>query len=330
MNAIRIHSNGGPNVLKFEQIEIPKLSHGQVLIKNSVCGVNFIDIYHRSGQYKVAFPFTLGRDGAGVIEKILDDPQNSIKHDFKVGDKVAYSSNFSGSYADYCTAPIVNVTKIPPFISMEQAAASMLQGLTAHYLVKEGSYPVKTGDTVLVHAAAGGLGRIVTQIAKIQGASKVIGTTSTIEKAKIARESGCDEVILYTKQDLVKEVKKITNGKGVNVVYDSVGKDTFDRSLDCLSRRGFLVLFGASSGPVPPFDPIILSSKGSISLNRPTLFDYISTKEEFDARCSDIFTWIHEGKLILSVDKTFPLKDAAEAHKYIEGRNSTGKVLLIP
>jgi len=257
----------------------------------------------------------------------MDDPDNLIKHNLKIGDRVAYPSG-AGSYAEYCTAPLSQVVKLPDNVGFDIGATMMVQGLTAHYLVKEGSYNVKKGDSVLVHAAAGGLGQLTVQVAKIQGAGKIIGTTSTEEKAKLAKEAGCDDVILYTKQDVVAEVKRITNGKGVNVVYDSVGKDTWEKSLDCLGKRGYLVCCGNASGKVPPFDILLLSQKGSLTVNRPVLYDYIATHDEFVSRCNDVFQWFGEGKLKIKVDKVFPLQEAAEAHKYIEARQSIGKVLL--
>jgi len=326
MKAVRIHSTGGYDVMKVEQCEIPKLLPGQVRVKNQYAGVNYIDTYHRSGLYTVKFPFILGRDGAGVVEEIMEDPQNSVLHDLKVGDRVAYPGG-TGSYAEYTCSPLVNTIKVPDSIKLDDATTAMVQGLTAHYLVVD-SYRIKKGDSVLVQAAAGGLGQIIVQLAKLQGATKVIGTTSSEEKAKIAKTAGCDDIILYTKQNVVEETRRLTGGKGVNVVYDGVGKDTWDKSLDCLARRGFLVLCGNASGKVPPFDPLLLSQKGSLSVTRPILNDFIVTREEFVSRCNDIFNWMQQGKLKLTFDKVFSLSDAAEAHRYLESRQAAGKLLF--
>jgi len=314
MKAIRVHQNGGPEVLRFEDnVPIPSLDKRSILVKNKSIGVNFIDIYHRTGLYKLPLPLTLGRDGAGIVESV--GPEVT---EVKVGDRVAYWDSVTGSYAEY-TAPSVNaVVKLPDNISFEEGTAAMVQGLTGHYLVK-GSYYVKKGDTIFVHAAAGGLGRLLCQLGKHLGA-RVIGTTSSEEKAKIARESGCDEVILYTQKDFEEETKRITGGKGVNVVYDSVGKDTYAKSLNILARRGFLVLCGNASGAPPPIDPAILAAKGSLTLTRPKLGDFVATREEFDERSSEVFKLIQEGVLKLHIGHKFPLKDAAEAHKQLEGK----------
>jgi len=320
MKAVRIHKSGGPDVLQYEEkIPIPTVDAKQVLIKNHVVGVNFIDTYHRSGLYKVPLPFIVGRDGAGTIEKIGSEVTN-----FKIGDRVAYWES-SGSYAEYVTTSLNAVVKLPDNLDFENGCAAMVQGLTAHYLVK-GSYYVKPGDTIFVHAVSGGLGRLICQLGKHLGA-RVIGTTSSEEKAKVAKAAGCDEVILYTQKDFEEETKKLTDGKGVNVVYDSIGKDTFMKSLNILGRRGFLVLCGNASGPPSPIDPALLA-KASLTLTRPKLGDFVTTIEEMNERSAEIFKWIHEGVLKLQISHRFPLKDAAEAHIALEGRKTTGKVLL--
>jgi len=322
MRAVRIHQHGGPEVLKYEEkVPFPGVDKRTVLIKNRSIGVNFIDIYHRTGLYKLPLPMTLGRDGAGIVESI-----GSEVTEVKVGDRVAYWDAISGSYADYTAVSANAVAKLPENISFDDGTAAMVQGLTAQYLVK-GSYFVKKGDTIFVHAAAGGLGRLLCQLGKHLGA-RVIGTTSSEEKAKIAKESGCDDVILYTKTDFEEETKRLTNGKGVNVVYDSIGKDTCAKSLNILARRGFLVLLGNASGAPPPIDPAILAAKGSLTMTRPKLGDFVATREEFDERSTEVFKWIQEGVLKIHIGQKFSLKDAAEAHKQLEGRNTSGKLIL--
>eukprot|EP01117_Protostelium_nocturnum_P017068 TRINITY_DN687_c1_g1_i1.p1 TRINITY_DN687_c1_g1~~TRINITY_DN687_c1_g1_i1.p1 ORF type:complete len:399 (+),score=126.85 TRINITY_DN687_c1_g1_i1:329-1525(+) len=324
MKAIKVHSTGGSEVLKYEDVDIPKVGQGQLLVKNAVIGINFIDVYHRTGLYPLPLPFTPGRDGSGIVEEV--GPGETFG--FKKGDRVAYASTSSGSYADYSVVNAEFTVKVEEEISFEEACASMIQGLTAHNLVK-GSYFVKKGDRVLVHAAAGGLGRLVVQAAKTLGAT-VIGTTSNEEKKKIALEAGCDHVILYDREDFVAETKRITEGKGVNVVYDSVGLTTFMKSLDCISKRGFLVSLGNSSGKPPPLEVGILAAKGSISVVRPTLSDYILNREEFLERANEVFGWVKNGQVKLSIMVPFPLKDAKEAHDFIEGRKSTGKMIMKP
>lgn len=319
MKAIRIHQTGGPDVLKYEELPIPKPEKNQVLIKNHSIGVNFIDTYHRTGLYKVPLPFVLGRDGAGIVEKIGEGVT-----EVKVGDRVAYPDS-TGSYAEYVLAPAQTVAVLPDKISFDLGTAAMVSGLTAHYLVK-GSYFVKKGDTIFVHAAAGGLGQLLCQIGKHFGA-RVIGTTSSEEKAKVAKEAGCDEVILYTQKDFEEETKKLTQGKGVDVVYDSVGKDTALKSLNILGRRGVLVLCGNASGPAPPIDPALLA-RGSYSVTRPKLGDFITTREEFVERTQEVFKWIQEGIVNPTISLKLPLKDAALAHIQLEGRKTVGKILL--
>lgn len=339
MKAVRIHEFGGIDKLKFEECEIPKLEKDSVLIKNNFSGVNYIDTYHRTGLYPVKLPFILGRDGAGLISELGEGIT-----DFKVGDRVAYS-NGSGSYAEFTTANINNVVKLPDSVSFEQGTAAMITGLTTHYLGKflnikeenklkffiflkvKDSYCVKKGDTVLVHASAGALGQALAQICKHIGAV-VIGTTSSEEKAQIARQSGCDYVINYSKQDFEVEIKKFTNGKGCNVVYDSVGKTTSEKSLNCCAIRGFLILCGNASGKPNLIDPLVLSEKGSLTVNRPVLSHYITTREEFLKRANEVFNWMETGVLKLRIDTIYPLSDAYKAHIQLEERKSTGKLLL--
>jgi len=322
MNAIRIHQNGGPEVLKYEATPVPEPGEGEVRIRIEAAGLNFIDIYHRLGRYPIPLPFTPGMEGAGTIDTI--GPGVS---DLQTGQRVAYAMN-RGSYAEYDIVPAWKAVPIPDEVSSEQAAAVILQGMTAHYL-SHSSFPLSSGNTALVHAAAGGTGQLLVQMAKRRGA-RVIGTCSTEEKAALARAAGADEVILYTEEDFEATTKRITSGRGVDVVYESVGKDTFDKSLNCLRPRGYLVLFGQSSGPVEPIDPQILNQKGSLFLTRPSLGHYIADREELLSRTNDIFGWMAAGDLQVRIDQQFPLAEAAEAHRYLEGRKTKGKVLLIP
>jgi NADPH2:quinone reductase len=322
MKAIRIHNPGGPEVLTYEEVPTPQPGPGEARVKLAASGVNFIDVYQRAGLYKLNLPFIGGQEGSGVVDAVGD----GVK-DVKPGDKVAYTS-VQASYAEYVIVPVARLIPVPDGVSLEDAAAAMLQGLTAHYLATS-TYPLQSGDTALVHAAGGGVGQLLTQIAKKRGA-RVFGTVSTEEKAELARASGADEIIYYTREDFAEATRRFTDGKGVNVVYDSVGKDTFDKSLDSLRPRGYLVLYGQSSGPVAPVNPQILNSKGSLFLTRPTLVNYIATREELLQRTNELFSWIKEGAVKVRVDKTFPLSEAAEAHRYLEGRHTKGKVLLIP
>jgi NADPH2:quinone reductase len=322
MKAIRVHEFGEPEVLKFEEVPTPTAGPGQALIKMQAIGLNYVEIYQRRGLYKGTLPFTVGNEGAGVVEAL-----GSGVAEVRVGDRVAFTG-IPGTYAEYAVAPADRLVKLPAGIDTKQGAAAILQGLTAHYLVYS-TYPLKKDETCLVHAAAGGVGLLLCQMARRIGA-RVIGTVSTEEKAKLAREAGADEVILYTKQDFVAEVKRLTNGRGVQVVYESVGKDTFEKSLNCLARRGYLVLFGQSSGPVAAFDPQILSMKGSLFLTRPTLVHHIETREELLSRATDLFDLVGRGELKLRIGATFPLSEAAQAHRELQGRKTTGKVLLIP
>lgn len=322
MKAVRVHEYGGPESMKLEELPTPQPGPGQVLVKVEAAGVNFIDIYQRSGQYQGALPLPMGSEGAGTVE--ATGPNVS---DLKVGDRVGWK-DVQGSYATHVVAPAEKLVPLPPKLEAQDGAAIMLQGLTAHYLTHS-TYPLKSGETCLLHAAAGGVGTLLTQMAKMRGA-RVIGTVSTEAKAALAREAGVDEVILYTQQDFEAEVKRLTDGKGVPVVYDSVGKDTFDKSLNCLKPRGYLVLFGQSSGAVPPFNPQTLNAKGSLFLTRPSLGHYTLTREELLQRAGDVLGWVAEGKLRVWVDRTYPLAEAAQAHAALAGRQTTGKVVLKP
>jgi len=322
MKAVRVHHYGDADVLQYEEVPLPEPGEGEVRVRVEAAGVNFIDIYHRKGLYPVSLPFIPGVEAAGTVE--ATGPGVT---DFQVGDRVAYAMQL-GAYAEYALVPAAKLVAIPEGVDVATAAAVMLQGMTAHYLVYS-TYPLKEGETALVHAAAGGVGHLLVQLAKRKGA-RVIGTVSTEEKARLAREAGADEVILYTQTDFASEVRRLTDGRGVDVVYDSVGRDTFEKSLDCLRPRGYLVLYGQSSGPVPPFDPQLLNTKGSIFLTRPSLGHYAATREELTRRAGDLFRWLQTGELTVRIDRTFPLAQAAEAHRYMEARQSKGKVLLIP
>jgi NADPH:quinone reductase len=324
MRAIQISKTGGPEVLEFREVPTPTPESGRVLVQVEACGVNFIDVYVREGRYPAQLPFIPGQEAAGTVVAVgADVPADSCK----VGDRVAWC-HILGTYAEYATAPVERLIKIPDDISARQAAAAMLQGMTAHYLTHS-TYAIQPGDDVLIHAGAGGVGLLLTQVAKRLGA-RVITTVSTAEKAALARHAGADEVILYTQEDFVAKVKELTGGRGVAVVYDSVGKTTFDGSLNCLRPRGLLALYGGSSGAVPPFDPIQLSAKGSLYLTRPGLKDYIFTRAELEQRAGDVLRWVSEGSLKLRLDHSYPLAEAAQAHRDLEGRKTTGKVLLIP
>lgn len=322
MKAIRVEAYGGPDQLVYKDVEKPEPQPDQALVKLDAIGINFIDVYHRTGLYPLPVPFTPGSEAAGTVESI-----GSEVSDVAIGDRVAYAMAV-GSYAEYAVVPAAKLVKMPEGIDAQTGAAAMLQGMTAHYL-STSTYPLKSGDTALVHAAAGGVGLLLIQMAKRAGA-RVFGTVSTEEKARLAREAGADEVILYTEQDFQREVRRLTDGKGVQVVYDSVGKTTFMKSLDSLAPRGVLALFGQSSGIVPPFDAAWLAQKGSLYLTRPSLAQYVLTREELLWRASDVLTWITSGVLKLRIEKTFPLSEAAEAHRQLEGRATTGKILLLP
>ena len=322
MKAIQVQKTGGPEVLTFVDIPTPKPKPNEAVVKIAAAGVNFIDIYFREGRYPAALPFVDGQEGAGTVAEIGSDVKT-----VKPGDHVAYTG-VPGSYAEYATVPADRLVKMPSGISDRQAAAAMLQGMTAHYLVHS-TYPLKKGEVTLIHAAAGGVGLLLVQMAKNIGA-RVIGTAGTEEKAKLARDAGADEVIIYTERDFEAETKRLTEGKGVHVVYDGVGKSTFEQDLNILRPRGYLVLFGASSGAVPPFDLIRLSQKGSLFITRPTLVNYIATREELEHRAGDVLGWIASGKLKLRIAHTYKLEEAQQAHRDLEGRKTTGKLLLIP
>jgi NADPH2:quinone reductase len=322
MKAVRIHTPGGPEVMRYEDVPAPTPKAGEAVVKVEAAGLNYIDVYFRSGQYKAEMPLTLGLEAGGTVTAVGADVT-----DVKVGDKVAYTG-VPASYAEFAVAPAARLVTLPPGVSTRQGAAAMLQGMTAHYLVTS-TYPLKPGDTCLVHAAAGGVGLLLCQMAKMRGA-RVIGTVSTEEKAKLAREAGAAEVILYTSQDFEAEVKRLTGGAGVNVVYDSVGKTTFDKGFNCLRPRGVMALYGQSSGPVGPFDLQVLNAKGSLFVTRPSLNHHILTRAELVQRAGEVLGWIHDGKLKMRMETDFALKDAGEAHRALESRRTTGKVLLIP
>lgn len=322
MKAIRVETYGGADQLVYGDIEKPEPQPNEALVKIDAVGVNFMDVYHRTGLYPLPLPFTPGAEAAGTVESV-----GSEVRDIAVGDRVAYAM-VVGSYAEYAAVPAARLVRMPEGVDAQTGTAAMLQGMTAHYL-STSTYPLKSGDTALVHAAAGGVGLLLIQMAKRAGA-RVFGTVSTREKARLAREAGADEVILYTEQDFQQEVRRLTEGRGVQVVYDSVGKTTFMKSLDSLAPRGLLALFGQSSGSVPPFDAALLAQKGSLYLTRPSLAQYALTREELLWRAGDVLNWITTGELKLRVEKTFPLSEAAEAHRQLEGRATTGKILLLP
>jgi NADPH2:quinone reductase len=320
MRAIRVHEFGGPDVMRLEEMDTPELGRGEVRVMLKAAGVNFIDIYERRGQYKMNLPFIPGSEGGGVVDAVGPEVEGLVP-----GDPVAYATS-KGAYADYAVVPAWKLVPIPPGVNVLTATAAMLQGMTAHYLVHD-TYPIRQGDTVLIHAAAGGVGLLLVQMAKMRGA-RVIGTVSTEEKAALAREAGADDIIRYTEQDFESEVKRLTDGGGVHAVYDSVGRDTFLKSLNCLRTRGYLVLYGQSSGPAEPIDPQLLNKAGSVFLTRPSLGHYNLDPEEIMRRAGDVFNWMADGRLSIRIDKTFPLEEAAEAHRYMESRQSKGKVLL--
>ena len=322
MKAIQIHETGGPEVLKLADLPIPQPGPGQVLIRVEAVGVNFIEIYFRKGTYKAALPFTPGSEAAGTVEELGPGVTG-----FAAGDAVA-SVSVLGSYAEYALVPSASLVKVPAGLSMQQAAAALLQGMTAHYL-SHSTFPLKAGDTALIHAGAGGVGLLLTQMASRLGA-RVITTVSTAAKAKLSLDAGAADVILYMEKDFVEEVKRLTGGKGVDVVYDSVGRTSFEGSLNCLRPRGLLALFGASSGPVPPFDLIQLSGKGSLFITRPTLWHYVATRAELEWRASDVLGWAAKGELKLRTEFVYPLSEAAQAQIDLQARKTTGKILLEP
>ncbi len=322
MKAILVSQTGGPEVLRYQDVPDPAVTDRKVLVKLDAVGLNYIDTYHRTGLYPLELPFIPGLEGAGVVEAVGPNVDT-----LEVGDRVAYSG-IPSSYAEYVAAPEERLVKLPEGLDTQTGAAAMLQGMTSHYLA-HGTLRLKEGDTALIHAAAGGVGLILVQMAKMCGA-RVFGTVSTEKKARLAEKAGADELIRYTDQDFEAEVKRLTDGQGVDVVYDSVGKSTFEQSLSCLRPLGMLVLFGQSSGPVPPFDLIKLSQNGSLFITRPTLFDYTSTREALLQRAGDVLSWIQAGRLRVRIDRILPLSDAQEAHCLLQGRKTTGKVLLVP
>jgi NADPH2:quinone reductase len=319
--AIRMQAFGDPSVLLYEDVSEPEPKPGEAVVKLDAAGVNYLDVYHRRGLYPVPLPITIGQEGAGTVTAVGDGVTT-----VKPGDRVAWTGVF-GSYAQLAAVPAVKLVPVPPVLTTRQAAAAMLQGLTAHYLATS-TYPLKHGDTCLIHAGAGGVGLLLTQVAKMRGA-RVITTVSNDEKAALSKDAGADEVVLYTKQPFEAEVKRLTDGLGVQVVYDSVGKTTFEASLACLAPRGMLVLFGQSSGKPDKMDPLTLT-KGSWFLTRPTIVHYTAERSELEERAAEVFGWIERGTLRLRIEHTFPLQDAAAAHRALEGRATTGKVLLIP
>ena len=321
MHAIQVRQLGGPEVLQYVDLEKPKPKKGEALVQLESIGVNFIDVYHRTGLYKLPLPFTPGSEGAGFVEEVGEGVM-----EVKKGDRVAYAMA-RGAYAEYAVVPAEMLVPIPSAVDFKTAAAAMLQGMTAHYLTIS-TYALKNGDIALVHAAAGGVGGLLVQVAKMRGA-RVLGTVSTEEKAKIARDDGADEIIRYTEKDFESETMRLTDNKGVNVVYDSVGKTTFDKSLNCVTRRGTLALFGQSSGPVPPVDPARLAKNG-IFLTRPSLGHYTADRKELLWRAGEVLSWIGSGRLRLRIDRELPLRDAAEGHRLLEARKAMGKLLLKP
>ena len=322
MKAIRIHAPGGPETMRLEELPQPAPKAGEAVVKVDAAGLNYIDVYFRSGLYKAEYPLTLGLEAGGTVTAVGPNVT-----EVRVGDKVAYTG-VPGAYAEYAAVPAARLVVLPAGVSTKQGAAAMLQGMTAHYLATS-TYPLKSGDTCLVHAAAGGVGLLLCQMAKMRGA-RVLGTVSTDEKAKLAREAGADEVIVYTRQDFEQEVKRLTGGKGLQVVYDAVGKTTWEKSLNSLAPRGLMALYGQSSGPIGTIDPGILNTKGSLFLTRPSLNHHIASREELVQRAGDVLGWIRDGKLRVRMEFEFPLQDAADAHRALEGRQTTGKVLLIP
>jgi NADPH2:quinone reductase len=322
MKAIQVSQTGGPEVLALVDLPEPKPKPNEALVQVKAAGVNFIDVYFREGRYPAQLPFVNGQEAAGVVTEVGSEVKM-----FKPGDRVAYTGAL-GSYAEYAAVPENRLVKIPDGLGFEQAASAMLQGMTAHYLLHS-TYKLQAGETTLIHAAAGGVGLLLVQMAKKIGA-RVIGTAGTAEKAQLARDAGADECIVYTEADFEAETKRLTDGKGVNVVYDGVGKATFDKDLNVLVPRGYLVLFGGSSGAVPPFDLIKLSQKGSLFITRPTLVHYTATREDLEWRARDVLGWIAAGELKLRIHKEYPLVEAPQAHRDLEGRRTTGKLLLIP
>jgi len=329
MQVIRVNENGGPEVMRVEDMSIPEPGPGQARIKIEAAGVNYADIYTRVGLYKRPLPLTLGSEAAGVIDALgpSDGDSDPALAQFTVGARVA-TTDAPGAYAQYAIVPLKRLVAIPEGVETQTAAAVMLQGMTAHYLART-IYPPRADDTVLLHAGAGGVGQLLTQIIKYTGA-QVIATVSTDEKARLAKQAGADHVILYSRDDFVAETKRITENRGVAAVYDGVGKQTFLADMDILRRRGWLILYGQSSGPAAPMDPQLLNARGSLFLTRPTLVDYVADRAELTQRAGDLFHWIADGKLRVTIDRTWPLAQAADAHRYMEARQTQGKVLLLP
>ncbi len=322
MKAVLVRQPGGPENMEFTEIATPRPGPRQALVRIAASGVNFIDIYFRKGLYKSDIPIALGSEAAGTVEEVGPEVTEVAP-----GDRVAYAM-VRGSYAEYAVVPAAQLVRVPEGVDFQTAAAAMLQGMTAHYLTHS-TYALRAGDSCLVHAAAGGAGGLTVQMAKMLGA-RVFGTVSSEEKAAVARENGADEAIVYTKDDFEVEVKRLTGGAGVNVVYDSVGRTTFEKSLNCLKPRGLLALFGQSSGPVPPFDPQILNAKGSLFITRPGLGHYLLTREELLRRAGDVLNWVASGRLRVRICSAYPLAEAAAAHRDLEGRKTIGKLLLLP
>ena len=321
MKAVRVHEPGGPEALRYEDAPDPVPKAGEALVAIEAVGVNYIDVYFRKGVYKAPLPLVDGMEAGGTVRAIGPDVR-----EVAVGDRVAYS-NALGAYAELAAVPERLLVKLPDGVTTKQGAAALLQGMTAHYLATS-TWPLKAGDTCLVHAAAGGVGLLLCQMAKMRGA-RVIGTVSTEAKAALARQAGADEIIFYEREDFVAAARRFTGDQGVQVVYDGVGKTTFEKGLDCLARRGMMVCYGQSSGPVGPFDPQVLNAKGSLFVTRPSLMHYVPTRADLLARAGDVLDWIHDGKLQLTIDAEYPLRDAADAHRALEARKTTGKVLLV-
>jgi NADPH2:quinone reductase len=322
MKAIQVSQVGGPEVLKLVDLPVPEPTANEAVVQIKAAGVNFVDVYYREGRYPAPLPFIPGQEAAGIVTAIGSEVTS-----VKIGERVAYTGAL-GAYAEFAVVPVDRLVGIPDQLDFGQAAAAMLQGMTGHYL-SHSTYPIKQGETALIHAAAGGVGALLVQMAKNRGA-RVIGTAGSEEKAQLARDAGADEVIIYTEQDFETETRRLTGGEGVHVIYDGVGKTTFEKDLNVLRPRGYLVLFGASSGPVPSFDLIQLSQKGSLFLTRPSLHHYIHTREELEQRAGDVLLMIERGQLKLRIHKTYPLADAETAHRDLEGRKTTGKLLLMP
>jgi NADPH2:quinone reductase len=322
MKAIQVSRVGGPEVLTLVDLPLPEPKPNEAVVQIKAAGVNFIDVYFREGRYPAPRPFVVGQEGAGIVIAIGPDVTT-----VKLRERVAYAG-YLGSYAEYAAVPADRLVKIPDELDFNQAAAAMLQGMTAHYLTHS-TYPIKRGETALIHAAAGGVGLLLVQMCKLLGA-RVIGTVGSEEKARLARNAGADHVIIYTKHDFETETRRLTEGKGLDVVYDGVGKDTFEKDLNVMRPRGYLVLFGGASGAVPPFDLLQLTQKGSLFVTRPSLHHYIASREELEHRSNHVLQMIVRGDLKLRIYKTYPLAEAQQAHRDLEGRKTTGKLLLIP